>query len=36
MTSLTYASMFKQFYAMFCEPSKTPIYTTPSIYDTLT
>jgi len=27
MTSLTFVSMFKQFYAMFYKPSTTHIYT---------
>jgi len=31
MTSLTFASMFKQFYAMFYKPSTAPIYTTPDL-----
>ena len=29
MTSLTFVSMFKQFYATFYKPSTTPTYTTP-------
>jgi len=29
MTSLTYVSMFKQFYPMFYKHLTTPIYTTP-------
>jgi len=29
MASLTFVSIFKEFYAMFYKPSTTPIYTTP-------
>jgi len=37
MTSLTFFSMFKQFYSKFDKPSTTPIYTTPYLsYTTLT
>jgi len=35
MTSLTFVSMFKQFYAMFYMPSTTPNYTL-SFYPALT
>jgi len=31
MMSLTFVSIFKQFYAMFYKPSTTPIYTTPNL-----
>jgi len=31
ITSLNFVSMFKQFYAMFCKPSTTPISTTPAL-----
>jgi len=37
MTSLTFFSMFKQFYSKFDKPSMTPISTTPYLsYTTLT
>jgi len=32
MTSLTFVSVFKQFYAMFYRPSTTPIYATPYLF----
>jgi len=37
MTSLTFVSMFKQFYSKFDKPETTPIYTTPYLsYTALT
>jgi len=37
MMSLTFVSMFKQFYSKFDKSSTTPIYTTPYLsYTTLT
>jgi len=34
MTSLTFVSMFKQFYSKFDKPSTTLIYTTPYLSHT--
>jgi len=35
MMSLTFVSMFKQFYSKFDKPSMTPIYTTPYLSRTI-